>query len=304
MRRFLAVDIGGTAVKWAVMTEEFQIGDRGEFPTPYTDAQDLAGRIADLCKERQGQLSGVGISVPGALQDEPDGIIDRGGVLRYLHQVPFGKLVREQSALPCFVENDGKSCALGEYVAGALKGCRVGVVMVLGTGVGGGIVIDGQVFKGVHAFAGEFSYLFCRPGTRLGFGEDIFGFQGGWKNGLLSLMLKKKGLPADTKMDGREMFRLINGGDQEGIAALEEYCQGIAVQIHNLQAILDPELFAIGGGISNQPVLMEKLEKALDALYEGTVFTQFPIPKVVRCKNGSDANLLGAVYQCIQRMER
>lgn len=303
MKRYLAVDIGGTAVKWAVVSEEFQMEARGEFPTPYTDAEDLSERVAAISREQKEALSGIGISVPGTLQDEPDGVIDGGGVLTYLHRAPFGKLVREKSGLPCFVENDGKSCALGEYADGALKGCRVGVVMVLGTGIGGGIVIDGQVFKGVHAFAGEFSFLTCSRDASLDFGH-IFGFYGGWKNGLLAEVLRRKGLPEDTEMNGRDIFRLINGGDREAMEALRAYSRGIAAQIHNLQAILDPELFAIGGGISAQPALLDAIQEALDSIYRDSPFPQFPIPRVVRCEHGGDANLLGAVYQCVQRIRR
>lgn len=302
LKKFFGVDIGGTAVKWAVITEAFEIVKKGEFPTPYENADVLAGQITAVFQQQQETFSGIGVSVPGTLRDEPDGVVEGGGCLRYLDGIPLGKMLRERTGCRCFVENDGKSCALGEYTSGALKDCRVGVVLVLGTGVGGGIVIDGKVFKGSHAFAGEFSYLLERPGGSLRF-EDMLGKSCGWKAGMLAELLNRKGLPADTPMNGHDIFRLIHEGDEDAAAALKKFTRHLATQIHNLQAVLDPDVFAVGGGISNQPVLIEQLVKDVEQIYESTDFKQFPKPHIVHCEHGSNANLLGAVYLCRQRME-
>ena len=124
-----------------------------------------------------------------------------------------------------------------------------------------------------------------------------------WSSGLKAELIRRKGLPENTQMDGYQIFDLVNNGDPDAVGALETYCSHLAVQIHNLQTILDPDIFAIGGGISNQPVLMKVLQESLDYIYEDKVLPQMPIPKVVRCQNGSQANILGAVYRCRQRME-
>ncbi len=302
MEQYFGVDIGGTAVKWALVTEDYRVLKKGEFATPHDGAEKLADAVAAVYREQGADSKGIGVSIPGTLRDDPDGIVEGGGVLKFLDQAPFGKMVRERCGVPCFVENDGKSCALGEYTTGALKGCGSGVVLVLGTGVGGGIVIDGRVYKGAHSFAGEFSFIMERPGEKLGLGT-IFGSSCGWSAGLKADLLRRKNLPEDTEMDGHQIFDLINSGDEDACSALQTFCSHLATQIHNLQAILDPEIFAIGGGISNQPVLMKVLQESLDYIYEDKVLPQMPIPKVVRCQNGSQANILGAVYRCRQRME-
>ena len=298
---YFGVDVGGTAVKWAVISEDYQVLKSGVFTTPYEGAEFLADRIASVYQETEEACRGIGISIPGTLMDDPDGIVEGGGVLRYLNGIPFGKVVREKCGVPCFVENDGKSCALGEYTAGALKGCRTGVVLVLGTGIGGGIVIDGRVYKGAHSFAGEFSFMMESAGKRLG-PETMIGKYCGWSSGLRAELIRRKGLSEDTQMDGYQIFDLVNSKDPDAVGALETYCSHIALQIHNLQTILDPDIFAIGGGISNQPVLLETLQKAVDFIYEGTIFGQVPIPKIVRCQYGNTANILGAVRRCRQRM--
>ena len=234
-----------------------------------------------MYREQGADSKGIGVSIPGTLRDDPDGIVEGGGVLKFLDQAPFGKMVRERCGVPCFVENDGKSCALGEYTTGALKGCGSGVVLVLGTGVGGGIVIDGRVYKGAHSFAGEFSFIMERPGEKLGLGT-IFGSSCGWSAGLKADLLRRKNLPEDTEMDGHQIFDLINSGDEDACSALQTFCSHLATQIHNLQAILDPEIFAIGGGISNQPVLMKVLQESLDYIYEDKVLPQTRIEAVKR----------------------
>ena len=300
-KKYFAVDIGGTAVKWAIVTDEYEILKKGEFPTTYEGPERLVESIASACEEQGEIFAGIGISAPGTFYDEPDGIVYGGGSLTFMDKVPLGKMLRERVGLPCFAENDGKSCALGEYSAGALKGCKVGIVMVLGTGIGGGIVIDGNIFKGAHSFAGEFSFICDDPEKGLQEWNE-FGKSGGWKTGLQMLALKEKGIPMDADVDGRTIFEWINNGDESAIAALETYCKRLALKINNLQVVLDPEVVAIGGGISNQPVLLETLQKRLDQMYGDTPWKQIPVPKIVHCEHGSDANLLGAVYHCKSKM--
>ncbi len=305
---YFAVDAGGTFVKWAVVTEDYEIKEKGQFPTPYEDAEKLVERIWEEARKRTKmqngkEFLGIGLSVPGTVLDDEDGTVKGGGLLRYLHGAPLGKMMREKSGLPSYVENDGKSCALGEYSAGALKGCKVGVVIALGTGVGGGIVIDGKVFKGAHSFAGEFSFIQLSP-MASGDMDSRFGGAGGWRSGLLRHVLEEKGLPMDTDMDGKQIFELVCQGDRQAMRGLERYAADVAQQIWNIQAVLDPDVIAIGGGISGQPVLTEKIREAVERMTEENPLKQFPTPNVVTCLHRNDANLLGAVCNCRQRMKR
>jgi predicted NBD/HSP70 family sugar kinase len=298
---YFAVDAGGTEVKWAVISPEYEILEKGSFPSPTESADLFVEQIAKVVREQRETFTGIGLSVPGTLRGDEDGMVEGGGMLTYLDGVPLGKKLREKCGIPVYVENDGKCCALGEYASGALKGSKVGAVMVLGTGVGGGIVLDGKVFRGAHCFAGEFSFLQLHP-MATGDPNSLFGFVGGWKCGLLARVLKEKNLPEDTAMDGYQIFELINAGDEAAIRALEQYAAAIAQQIWNVQAMFDPDVIAIGGGISRQPKLIETIQKALDTMVEENPLKQFPTPHVVPCIHGNDANLLGAVYQCRQRI--
>ena len=151
---------------------------------------------------------------------------------------PLGKLMREALGVPVAVNNDGKCCALGEYAAGALRGTRFGVVLAIGTGIGGGIVIDGKVLRGAHCFAGEFSFLRNDVTTAANMGNS-FADSGGWR-ALCDAAVAEKGLPEGSPVDGRRVFEWIADGDKAVQRALDRYARAFDGQLINLQAVLDP----------------------------------------------------------------
>lgn len=140
----------------------------------------------------------------GLYEGDVTGTIHRGGALTFMDGCPLGKLMREALGVPVAVNNDGKCCALGEYAAGALRGTRFGVVLAIGTGIGGGIVIDGKVLRGAHCFAGEFSFLRNDVTTAANMGNS-FADSGGWR-ALRDAAVAEKGLPEGSPVDGRRVF--------------------------------------------------------------------------------------------------
>ena len=142
MKEYFGIDVGGTAVKWAVLGEDFSIRARGSVPTGFTTAEETVEALIGLVEPYRDRISAVGVSAPGGIYEgDLDGTIHRGGSLTYMDGCPLGKIMRERLGVPVAVNNDGKCCALGEYAAGALRGTRFGVVLAIGTGIGGGIVI-------------------------------------------------------------------------------------------------------------------------------------------------------------------
>ena len=123
MQEFFGIDIGGTAVKWAVLTEDYRVVERGSLPTAFESADEVVAVLVDLVRPYVGRVSAVGVSAPGGIyEDDPDGTIHRGGALLYMDGCPLGRRLRDELGLPVAVNNDGKCCALGEYAAGALRG--------------------------------------------------------------------------------------------------------------------------------------------------------------------------------------
>lgn len=257
--------------------------------------------LAGLVEPYRERVSAVGVSAPGGIYEgDEDGTIHRGGALTYMDGCPLGRLLRERLGMPVSVNNDGKCCALGEYAAGALRGHRIGVVLAIGTGIGGGIVIDGHVLRGSHGFAGEFSFL-RNDVTRAAAMDNVFAGTGGWR-ALRDAAVAEKGLPADTAVDGRRVFEWIEAGDEAAQRALDRYARTFDAQLVNLQAVLDPEVFVIAGGISCHPELIDALRAQMPAAlagYEGG-FAGIPEPQIKVAELGNDANLYGAVQEAMR----
>ena len=244
MKEYFGIDVGGTAVKWAVLGEDFSIRERGSLPTDFATADEAVEALTGLIEPYRDRVSAVGVSAPGGIyEDDADGTIHRGGALTYMDGCPLGKLLRERFDMPVAVNNDGKCCALGEYAAGALRGCRTGVVLAIGTGIGGGIVIDGRVLRGAHGFAGEFSFL-RNDVTQPASGDRMFSSTGGWR-ALRDLAVAEKDLPADGTVDGRRVFEWVEAGDEAAQRALDRYACTFDAMLVNLQAVLDLSLIHI-----------------------------------------------------------
>ena len=301
MKEFFGIDVGGTAVKWAVLGEDYSIRERGSLPTSFSAAEEVVETLIGLVEPYRKRVSAVGVSAPGGIYEgDADGTIHRGGALTYMDGCPLGRLLRERLGMPVSVNNDGKCCALGEYAAGALREHRIGVVLAIGTGIGGGIVIDGHVLRGSHGFAGEFSFL-RNDVTRAAAMGNVFAGTGGWR-ALRDAAVAEKGLPADTAVDGRRVFEWIEAGDEAVQRALDRYARTFDAQLVNLQAVLDPEVFVIAGGISCHPELIDALRAQMSAAlagYEGG-FAGIPEPQIKVAELGNDANLYGAVQEAMR----
>jgi len=302
MSEWLGINIGGTEVKYALISDEYQLLQEGHILTDFSDANDLVNTIRDLQDTQFPHISGIGISVPGTVfPNDNDGTVYGGGALHYLDHFALGSAVATACNIQVKVTNDGKSGALGEYSNGALKGSHIGVVMVLGTGVGGGIIIDGHILYGAHSFGGEFSFMTNRDDAGMK-ASNMLGFTGGWK-GLKKEILIETHQEDDAAMNGKTLFQQIASGNQEAVHGFEKYCYRIATKITDLQAVLDPDIFAISGGISEQKILTDEINHQIDNVLSEQSFPQFPHPHVVQATNRNHANVIGAVYALRKKHE-
>lgn len=286
----LVLDIGGTLIKYAVMDKEAKIFQRGELPTPLDSIESLMKKITELYNSLKDEVNGIAISMPGNI-DTKTGQIYSPGALAYNANVNIVDKIHEHINVPVSVENDGKSAALAEVWMGNLKNFKDGVVMILGTGIGGGIIKDRKIHKGNNFFAGEFSFI-LQDAKELDF-NSAFALTGS-TSALINEVSKKKNI--DIKdLNGYKVFSMIEEKDSEVLEIFEKFTTNIAIQIYNLQCILDPEKFLIGGGISKQPILLEKIKENLEKIYEKIPF-DIPHAVVDTCKHYNDSNLIGALY--------
>jgi predicted NBD/HSP70 family sugar kinase len=298
--KYLAIDLGGTDIKYALMTEAAEILEKSKVATPCamtTTISDLICVLSDIISKYQAEIKGIALSLPGIL-DSNTGHSYSSGAIYYVAGNNLPKLLQEKFNLPVTVENDGKAAALAELWKGSLTGVQNAAVVLLGTGVGGGLIINGQLYKGNNFAAGEMSFMLSNPAL-----GEYWGATGGSSH-LLKLVSQKKDIPLG-KLDGYKVFEMANNGDEQVLSALDEYTEGVVYQLYNLQSLLDLDVFAIGGGISQQPLLLDYMQKHIDEQCENHPFREFmpfiPTPRLITCKFYNDSNLIGALYHHLNR---
>ena len=161
MKNYLVFDAGGTFTKYALMDENAEILEKDKVPTPdyrTKTKEDYYAVLDGVVEKYRNRIEGIAISMPGML-DNKDGYCVTAGYLAYLAGSTVGTELSKRYGIQVSVENDGKCAALAEFWRGSLKGCTNGAVVVLGSGVAGGIILNGKLFRGNHFTAGEYSYV-------------------------------------------------------------------------------------------------------------------------------------------------
>ena len=288
---YLVLDIGGTFVKYATMNLEGELLSKGRKPIAKDDLNSFCKMLFSVIEEHDlNQLEGIAMSCPGAV-DPKTGIIYHGGSFPFLHEVNLVEIIQNKYQLSVTIENDAKCAALAELWLGSIKDKKDAIVLILGSAIGGGIIIDGKLHRGASLSAGEVSYINHRfnPETKeVGyFGLDCSAVE------MVKKIAKLKNLKDET--DGEAVFEYINSGDEQAMEVFDTYCNLIAIQILNLHYVIDPELIAIGGGISAQPILIERINQAIDEIKKVNDF-HVATPHIVACHFLNDANLYGALY--------
>ena len=300
MSEYLVFDWGGTYLKYALMNEDTGILEQGKIPSPgKQDSREIFLEKADgIVQAYRSRISGIAVSAPGII-DSQRGILKVVGAFPYLCGYALKEDFQNRYGLPAAVENDGKCAALAEYWKGSLAGCNSGAVMILGTAVGGGIILDGKLRRGPHGSAGEFSGM-CTNILDPADDRNYWGSLGA--KGLLRMYAEKTGCdPAE--LTGEAFFERVNIGEAEALDVLYEYTGRLAMQIFSLNLLLDLDKVCVGGGISRQPMLLKSLQRSVDHLkkihpdlVQGTAL---PLPVTDVCKFYNEANLIGALYHLL-----
>ena len=263
--KIMVFDVGGTEIKYSVMDEQMHRTNSGAVPTPQDTQAQFLDAVYRLYAPHKDEVSGIAMALPGFV-DNRTGYVSNGGALLYNTATPVGQLLAEKCGCPVILENDGKAAAMAELANGALKDCCNAAVFIIGTGVGGGIIANGQLVRGVHFTAGEYSFVNTNA-EAWDAPDQNMACQCSTSN-LLKWYRARKALPEDAPLDGRSFFAAANAGEPEALEVLRRFCHAVAVQIYNLTVLLDVEKVAIGGGISKQPLLLESLR----VLKKGGVF--------------------------------
>lgn len=309
----VGVDVGGTFIKAGVVDGSYEILHKISVPTGGADGfeamvQKIA-HAAELAAQEAGvavkDLEAVGIGIPG-LVNPKSGVVALATNLNGWRDVPFLERIQKLLPVPVLVGNDANCAVVGETLAGAAKGCENVVMLTLGTGVGGGVIIDGRLFVGGQGLGAELGHMVLeRDGAQCGCSMhgciEVYCSV----TSLVKQTLRAMEAAPDSAMhayareaglvDGRTAFECSKMGDRAAVAVVENYCRYLANAIGSLVTAFRPDTVLIGGGLSNQrEYLMDKLNAQLPRY----VFASdvIGVPPIQRATLGNDAGTIGAAY--------
>ena len=276
----LTIDVGGTSIKYALFRKG-ALSQKGSFPTP-TSLTAYYEVLTELVKnyEQLYQITGVAISSPGAV-NKTTGAIQGASALPYIHHFDIRGELEARLVLPVSMENDANCAALAELKFGAAKGMKDVIFMVLGTGVGGAIVIDGKIRHGQHLFGGELGFMLM---------DDTHSFS---ELGTTIGMANRYKARTGKDLTGEAIFNLAHAGEEIAQEEMTVFLFNVAKGIFNLAYAFDPECIVIGGGVSQAEWLIPELEKELQKMLNKFRIAPF-LPVIKACQYRNDANLVGA----------
>ena len=275
-----AIDIGGTTIKIATW-KDGKLQDKHAVNTPKDLNIFYDILTAEVNKIKQNtKIKGVAISSPGAV-DQKNGIIGGSSALPYIHNFKIVDELKKRFELPVSIENDANSAALGELAEGAGKGSDSMAFFVIGTGIGGAIIINQKVWHGAHLFGGEFGYMSIGTKSVSDLASPV-------------AMANRYSERTGKKLDGKTVFALADEDDPVASDERQTLIHSLALAIYNVQQSFDPDKIVIGGGISNNPELIPLLNREIDYIRKQVNPASIK-PEIVLCSLKSNANLRGAV---------
>ena len=289
----LCFDVGGTSVKYGLLDESGKILQKDSFPARTESMEAFLSSVKEVYDKYAGRIEGVSFSMPGVIDPDTGYFFSGGAYDGFMHGINMKEVFSSFIKEDFVITNDAKCAAYGELGYGCLKDVNDAAVIVLGTGIGGCLIKDRKPLYGAHLLAGEFSFINT---------TSQFGLEGAFAKrcGVAGLSSRvKEELQDGKEYSGREIFAMANEGNEKVLNALRRFCFDLAIQILNIQVIFDPEVFAIGGGISQQKILFELIDEQFQKIKEARGQLFFRIPDVVACEFRNDANLIGALYRFV-----
>ena len=313
----IGIDLGGTNIACGLVSDEMKIIEKVSVPTgagrdPALIVDDMAAACRLLIEKAGvgiGEIAAVGIASPG-IANHDDGVVEYANNLPF-RRFPIASMLRERFPVDNIrVENDANAAAWGEAVAGAAKGTSSSVMITLGTGVGGGIIVDGKVQSGFNYAGGELGHIvICAGGRKCSCGrrgcweayssataliamteEKIADCEARGEKTVMKELAEKKG-----KVSARTAYDAMRLGDPAAIEIVDEYVFYLACGLTNIVNIFQPEVISIGGGISNEKdtLLKPLLPIIRKEQYGGGLV---PETEIRIAELGNDAGIIGAAF--------
>ena len=306
MKYLFGIDIGGTTVKCGLFTEDGKLTDKWEIPTDRTDRganilRDVVKTIRDKAAEKkfaEEDIIGIGMGVPGPVL--ADGTVNYCPNLGW-EIVNVKKVMAEMISVPVAVGNDANVAALGEAIYGGGRGYDSILMVTLGTGVGGGLIINRKIICGSNGAAAEIGHIIVNPEETAGCGCGGHGHLEQYASATGIVRLAKKKLLDETvdsalrtfvPLTAKDIFDEAKKGDKVAIELTEELGKYLALALTHVAAIADPQAFVIGGGVSRAGVI---LTETIERHYNQNILRALRGKKFMLAELGNDAGIYGAM---------
>ncbi len=297
-RLWIGLDIGGTNIKAALVHAD-KIVKRIHVPTNAEKGKNVSLRqIQSAVRQLAGKAGGIGIGIAGII-DSKKGIVRYSPNFKGWKNVPLVSILQKEFKKPVSMINDVNAVCLGEWKYGAAKGSHNAFCFTVGTGVGGGLIINDEIVFGAHGFAGEFGHMTIdHNGPRCVCGN--YGCLERYVGSQYIVKMAKKRIKSKSSLYGLEQLtveaiaRAAKKGDRTALEVFKAIGFYLGIGVANIITLLDPEVVIISGGISRSgKVLFNPIRKTVRGHSLGS---QYRKCRIVPAKLGDDAGILGAVY--------
>ncbi|WP_062532572.1 ROK family protein [Jeotgalibaca dankookensis] len=292
--KILALDIGGTAIKYGVFdSTTTKIGNVLEKETPRSETTNyIMETVIKIVKEvkEAHDIQGIAVSTAGVVDPQTGHIVFAGPTIPNYTNTAIKQTIEETFHIPCEVENDVNCAALGEWWQGAGQGSESLVCVTIGTGVGGAVILNGALWHGSAFSAGEIGYLPISNGKAL---QDEAS-----ATALVAAYSDLSGIPRED-LNGKIIFEHAKAGEEKAIKAIDNMLTALNQGLLAVTYLISPDTIIIGGGVAVQKEYLE--EKIASKLKKGLVSTRM-LPEEIKCAElGNSAGMLGAVYHFQQK---
>jgi len=312
LKYYIGIDLGGTNIKAGVVNENFEIVAKTSIktncPRPSEEIMDDMAKVSLMAVEQAGltmnDIEWVGVGTPG-IANSSTGIVEYSCNLDF-HDVPMADYLSEKLGKPVFVDNDANAAAYGEFVAGAAKGANNAVAVTLGTGVGGGIIIDGKIYSGSNFAGAELGHeVIVVDGAQCSCGRKGCFEAYSSASGLIRMTKEAMEEDKDSIMwpmseedghvSGRLAFNAMRKGDASAKKVVDKYIKHLAAGVTNIINTFQPDILCLGGGVCNEgdPLIVPLKELVKQEVYSKNSKKN---TEIVIAKLGNDAGLIGAAF--------
>ncbi|MBC7187203.1 MAG: ROK family protein [Calditrichaeota bacterium] len=310
MDLIVGLDLGGTFLKSALGDTKGRLLQKAKRPSAATAPADVifdnmfaaVEELLGAAEQHGGVVRAIGVGSPGVIDVDRGRLVGQSPNLPHWADVEIAERMARHFGLPTFADNDANLMTLAEVTVGAAKGCRHAVCLTVGTGIGGGLYLNGEIYRGSH-FAGaelghtlvEFDGRPCPCGGR-GCLEQYASAPATVREYLARLQEAGKSVPPEA--DAKLVFERAKAGEPEALAAVEVTSQYLGAGIASFANALNPEMVVIGGGVADAGPFF--IDRVAQAVRERAMPTAWKGLKIRPAELGNDAGVIGAILLAAQ----